>query len=244
MNIELIGLSKRDKRIYEALLTMPDSSIRNIAEQTGVNRGSVYESIKALRSAGLVTYVDIGKQTRYSAQDPEVLHELINDRRRELSEMHNDVDSFIKAVGSTRESAGVFQFASFYDGDEGLAAILRDILTTARRDGFSEYYSISSPRVSEYLYNSFRNFTRERIKQGLTVKIIGLGKPLTKEADLAERRLMPGGGMDEGCYTLIYGSKVAIATIDKYKHTSGIIIDNLGITRVQRSLFEAMWREL
>lgn len=244
MNIELIGLSKRDKRIYEALLTMPDSSIRNIAEQTGVNRGSVYESIKALRSAGLVTYVDIGKQTRYSAQDPEVLHELINDRRRELSEMHNDVDSFIKAVGSTRESAGVFQFASFYDGDEGLAAILRDILTTARRDGFSEYYSISSPRVSEYLYNSFRNFTRERIKQGLSVKIIGLGKPLTKEADLAERRLMPGGGMDEGCYTLIYGSKVAIATIDKYKHTSGIIIDNQGIARVQRSLFEAMWREL
>ena len=50
MDFSIIGLSTRDKRVYEALLAIPNSSLRAIAETTNINRGSVYESIKSLRA--------------------------------------------------------------------------------------------------------------------------------------------------------------------------------------------------
>ena len=54
MDFSLIGLSVRDKRVYEALINSPEASIRTIAEQTGINRGSVFESLKDLQRVGLV----------------------------------------------------------------------------------------------------------------------------------------------------------------------------------------------
>ncbi len=244
MDYKLIGLSNRDKRVYEALLQSPQASVRLIAEMTGINRGSVFESIKALVGAGLVTHVQTGERKRYSAQDPEMIHEIINDKRRALRDMHGITDRYIKSLALERDDPSAFQFASFYDGDEGLAHILRDVLTTARRDGFSDYYSISSPRVSEHLYNNFPRYSSERVKMGLGVKVIGLGKPLRKQRDFVERRILPGDGHDTGVYSIIYGNKVAIATVDQYRHASGIIIDNTGVAALQKILFEQTWDRL
>jgi len=64
-----IGLETRDKRVYEALVQTPSSSLRKIAAETGINRGSVYESIKRLADKGLVGSIEVGKQRRYSAAD-------------------------------------------------------------------------------------------------------------------------------------------------------------------------------
>ncbi len=240
MNLELIGLSGRDKRIYEALLVAPEGSIRSLAEHTGINRGSVYESIKALRAVGLVTYVERGKQTRYSAKDPEVMHELINDRRRALHEMHSGVDTYIEHLALERRDNNIFHFASFYDGDEGLANILRDVLSTCRRRRINEYRVISSPKVSEYLYVNFPHFTRERVKLGVWVKVLRQGKPQPASADLAESRYLQDLS-DTGSYTLIYGNKVAFVSIDAYNHLSGLIIENAGVAAMHRSLFDHTW---
>ncbi|HET8709444.1 MAG TPA: helix-turn-helix domain-containing protein, partial [Candidatus Saccharimonadales bacterium] len=59
-----IGMETRDKRVYEALVSQPKASLRQIAAVTGINRGSVYESIKDLAAAGLVGTIQSGKQTR------------------------------------------------------------------------------------------------------------------------------------------------------------------------------------
>jgi sugar-specific transcriptional regulator TrmB len=241
MDFSIFGLDNRDKRIYEALVNYPQSSIRNIADITGINRGSVFESIKNLVGVGLVIYIETGDRKKYSAQNPEILHELVNERRRKMLESHISINDYIDSFDLKRLEPNIKSFASYYDGDEGLANILRDLLSTARRQNLKEYYSISSPRVSEYLYNRFRHFSRERDKLGLKVKIIGLGQPVTAELPSATRRILHNPSADKGVYTLIYGNKVALATINETKHTSGIIIDNGGIASLQAMLFEQMW---
>ena len=40
MDFSIISLSIRDKRVYEALLAIPNSSLRAVAETTNINRGS------------------------------------------------------------------------------------------------------------------------------------------------------------------------------------------------------------
>lgn len=241
MDFRDIGLTNRDKRIYETLLYHPQSSLRTIAELTGINRGTVFESAKDLLRAGLVTRIPVGKRFRYRAKDPEVLHEIIAEKRQLLKGLQEGLGEYINSFAGAGADPTEFHFASFYDGDEGTAAILRDVLKSCRRGGYTSYYVISSPRVSRYLYNNFQHFTRERIAQGIAVSVLRQGTPLTTEADYAESRYMGIRDGDSGCYTLIYGTKVAIITIDGINHTSGVIIDNENFARVQRMLFEATW---
>lgn len=240
----LIGLTTRDKRVYEELLTRRAASIRGIADHTGINRGSVYESLKALIATGLVSHVETGKTTRYIAESPERLHEIINEQRRRLQDAHDETDTYIQSLALERYEPGSFQFASFYDGDEGLATMLRDVLSTSRLQGINEYRVISSPRVSDYLYNNFKHFTRERIKQGLRVKVLRQGEAVRGEAELAQWRMAADYIGDTGCYTIVYGTKVAVASIDKYNHTSGIIIDNNGVAETQAKMFDIVWNSL
>lgn len=237
----LINLTNRDKRVYEGLLLSGSSSIRGIAEYTGINRGSVYESLKALIAAGLVSHVETGKSVRYLAENPEKIHEILNEKRRELQSSHSQADLYIQPLSLRQQDTRNIQFASFYDGDEGLANMLRDVLSTCRMQGISEYRVISSPRVSNYLYNNFKHFTRERIKQGLFVKVLRQGQAAQAEVDLAEWRMVADYATDTECYTIIYGTKVSIASIDKYNHTSGIIIDSSGVAQSQLKMFEIVW---
>jgi sugar-specific transcriptional regulator TrmB len=247
MNIDLtgIGISNRDKRIYEALLGHDRASIRALAEHTAINRGTVYESLKTLVSAGLVTFTEVGARRYYVACDPERLHEIISERRQQLRELHTLVDTYAEslAVAPSLAEPGV-NLATFYEGDEGIAAILKDVLTTCRTDGITEYVTISSPTVSAYMYRRFPRFSRERDARGISVRIIGLGRPLTEEHPSVTRRTIGDGTADSGCYTLIYGPKVAMIAADRYGNATGIIIDNRSIANLQRLLFESLWQSL
>jgi sugar-specific transcriptional regulator TrmB len=63
---EQLGLSHREVILYRTLLTLGPSSIRNIAEQAGINRGTAYECLKEMQLKGIVTYLPKGKR-RYFA---------------------------------------------------------------------------------------------------------------------------------------------------------------------------------
>lgn len=239
-----IGISGRDRRVYEYLLLNPRSSVRHIAEATGINRGSVFESLKQLLGLGLVGHVQIGQRIRYSAHDPEVLHEITNDHSRELRTLHATIDAYISSLPTPAATHDTKQFIFSYEGDTGIAAILRDLLTTARREGFSDYCAISSPRVSAHMYDNFPYFNRERDKLGLTARIIGLGKPLRTELPSIHRRIINSPRADNGVYTLIYGNKVALLYVDELRLSNGIIIDNAAIANLHRLLFEQTWISL
>lgn len=240
-----IGLTGRDKRVYEALLMNHDSSIRLTSELTGINRGSVYESIKDLIAAGLVSYVEVGERRKYIPQDPEVLHELINEKRRNLKLQHTQVDKYIEQFAPLEKSdISQLRFATFYEGDEGLANILRDVLATCRSRNVESYCAISSPRVSEYLYHNFRHFTKERIKQRLRVDVIGFDVSQSSSSDLFERRALRGDTYDTSCYTLVYDTKVAFISIDALNIAKGVVIENKEVADIQRLLFYGLWNQL
>lgn len=241
MDFSLIGLSIRDKRIYEALVRHPESSIRSIADITGINRGTVLESLKALQATGLVATTPYGKRLAYRAKDPEVIREIIDEKRQELRSARQQLDGYIGSLHGSVQETMLCHFASSYQGDEGLAMILRDVLKTCRLEGIVEYRAISSPKVSRYLYNNFPHFTHQRERQALRVKVLRQGERLRRPGAYAENKFLGSSPYDTGCYTLIYGSKVAIITISDHNKTSGVILDNHHFAEVQRQLFDVMW---
>ncbi len=242
---EEIGLETRDKRVYEALVASPRSSLRKIAAATGINRGSVYESMKRLAEQGLVGSIEVGKQRRYTASSPEIIIELLRERQEQAAAAQALAETYIAHLPKPAEQiAETAAFATFYEDLEGIAAILRDVLATCRTQESPSYRVISTKRVRQYMYHNFPNFTQRRIADGITVRVIGVGT--SNSADkLSERKELPATrGEAPNCYTLIYGDKTALITMSETNVLSAIVINNSGITHMQKELFDHLWQTL
>lgn len=237
-----IGLETRDKRVYEALLLSPRSSLRKIASDTGINRGSVYESMKKLTEQGLVSSLEAGRQRRYSAAEPASIIELIKERRNELIIAEKQASVYVKQLqSSAKQRADAVQFSQFYEGTEGIAAILRDVIATCRSLETPSYRAISTKDVREYIYQNFRNFTQRRIAENIAVQVIAVGQGGGQDA-LAERRWLESNRNETpNCYTLIYGNKTAFINLGAGNILSAIVIDNPGVANLQKNLFDHLW---
>jgi sugar-specific transcriptional regulator TrmB len=244
-NFAEIGLETRDKRVYEALLEYPQSSLRHIAAITGINRGSVYESIKQLVSAGLVGSIQSGRQQRYIPQDPSIILELLKERQRQAQTAEAQASQYIEQLAKRHiEQAEKPSFAIYYEGDEGIAAILRDVLKTMRSAKPKHYQVISSKQIRHYLYANFPNFTRQRIREGIEVSVIAIGTG-GEQDPLSNRRWMQvDNDASANCYTIIYAGKTAFISMNEQNVLSAIVVEDPGVTNLQLEQFSRIWNTL
>ncbi len=241
---EEIGLETRDKRVYEALIASPQSSLRKIAADTGINRGSVYESVKKLAEKGLVGSIEVGKQRRYTASSPQTIIELLHERQQQAAQAQAAASQYITKLPKPSDKEQNSTFAAFYEDHEGVAAILRDVIATCKAMERPSYRVISTKRVRQYMYHNFPNFTQRRIAEGVAVRVIGVGTEGSHD-ELSERKsLAATRGEAPNCYTLIYGDKAAFITIDDANVLAGIVIDNPGVAYLQKELFDHLWQTL
>jgi sugar-specific transcriptional regulator TrmB len=239
-----IGLSIRDKRVYEALLAGPGASLRKLADTTGINRGSVYESVKELMAVGLVGSVQTGKRQQFIAQEPSLIIDLLEERRQTAQAAERTAERYIAELTKLRPiKDDTPSFAIYYEGDEGAAAILRDVLRTMRASRDKQYYVISSKRIRRYIYTNFTNYTQQRIKYGIRVSVLAVGEG-GHDDKLANRLWLPEGEHPTNCYTIIYGSKTAFISLDDTNVLSGIVIDSEGVTNLQKLQFQTIWQNL
>lgn len=241
-NFTEIGLETRDRRVYEALLASPQSSLRKIAADTGINRGSVYESVKNLAEQGLVGSIEVGKQRRYTATNPNAIIELIKEHKERLDTVEKQALHYIGSLEQNKKTVATApSFATFYEDNEGIAAVLRDVIATCRTNTSHSYRVISTKRVREHIYHNFPNFTQRRIAEGISVKVLAVGAGGGKDS-LAERRwLQAARGNSPNCYTIIYSHKTAFISMNDANVLSAIVIDNAGVAQLQKELFDRLW---
>ena len=242
---ELLGLEARDVRVFEALLERAETaSVRSVADWTGMNRGVVFESMKKLTELGLLGSNQRGKQKRYFANDPSLFKTLARQKRDEIMLEQDAVSEYVVSLKQKGKSAVPAQFAAMYEGEEEIAALLRDVLATVETLPGKSYCIISAAEVRGYLYKKFTNFTRQRIKLGLSVRALSTGLP-GDAAELSERRTLPAKDLQvPACYVIIYGDKVAQISLHDTLVPYGIVINNKELASLQQLLFDQLWETL
>lgn len=236
-----LGLSEHEAQTYIALLELDAVSIRKVAEHTGINRGTTYENIKRLLSIGLVSVRKSGKREYYSAESPEKIYDLIREKRKDLLQIQklaNDVVPKLRA--KTVHTAGK-PLVKYYEGDEGVVTILRDVLQTASKLQNPEYYVYSSRPLRQYIYRKFPSFTQRRINEGITVKVIAIGRGGDPAAASERKWITEPSNSSVSSYTIIYGNKVAQISIASDFTPYGVVIEDVGTASMQKLLFETLW---
>jgi sugar-specific transcriptional regulator TrmB len=239
-SLQQLDLSERQVVIYQALLRLGPASIRDVASESGVNRGSTYETLKQLVNKGMVSYFPKGKRRVFQAEDPERLLSLGESKQQALAvameQLRKEIIPALKQT-QTEFSPGNVRF---YEGDDGVELALRDILDSTAKNPERGYAVISTKTLREHLYRPFPNFNRQRVSRGINVRVIAVGEG-GDDAELAQRKWLPADEATDASYIAIYPPKVAMITLADKNYPVVIIIDSSAIASTQQLMFDTLW---
>lgn len=239
-----LDFQDREVDIYCALLSLGEASIREIAEQANVNRGTTHELLKLMVKRGIVTYLPKGKRRHYCAEDPQKLLSIATEKQQKLRQaslqLANDIIPGLNRLKPSSDSPKV----TYYEGDEGIERVLKDILNTAQQSLDKSYNVYSSRAIRKYLYRPFPNYTMQRVKRNIRVKAIAIG-PGGEQAPLSERKWI-GEKKDGGqaSYVAIYPPKCAMISLQEGNYPTAVVIESAAISEALNISFETLWQLL
>lgn len=242
--LQSLGLKPAEIAVYTALLKQGPSSIRSIAQLAKVNRGTTYESLKRLAETGLVSFTLKGERRKYRAESPDRIYQLIEDRRRTLTQLEQEAGNFVPELLALGQRRLGEPSVKFYEDDEGIAVILRDVLDTVSRLPRKHYWVYSSRPLRKYLYRRFPSFTARRIQQRIFVNVIAIGQGGEVD-EQSERKWIPEPPSTSlSSYVIIYGTKVALISVSADDTPYGVVIEEPGVSAMQKLLFDTLWATL
>ena len=242
--LRVFGLEPRETRIYLALLESGPASIRDIADRAGINRGTTHELLKRMQQKGVVSYFPKGKRRHFSAEPPSRLKELaLNHQSQVVEAMTLLEDKVIPQLSHLRPITGNAD-VHYYEGDDGIELVLRDILSTVSGQEERSYSIYSAKAIRRHLYRPFPNFTRQRIKLGINVRVIAIGEG-GEEAALADRKWIDEKSTDNaGSYIAIYPPKVAMISLSDGDLPTAVVIQSPTIAKTHLTIFNTLWNTL
>jgi len=239
-----LGFSTNEAETYWALLNLETVSIRKVAERSGINRGTTYDAIKKLIAVGLASARRSGQREYFSAESPEKIYDLIRDRRKELLQTQRHAQEYIPTLITKKARPKGRPLVRYYEDDEGIVAILNDVLQTCSQLDNPLYYVYSSRPLRQYLYRHFPEFTDRRIREGIAVKVIAVGEGGDPAAVSERKWLSEADVADVSSYTIIYDNKVASVSISDDQTPYGVVIEDNGVAGMQKQLFQRLWQTL
>lgn len=244
MDIEIlkkIGFSDRYSQVYLELLRLGPSSVRGLAEATGINRGTAYDALKWLEERHLVTLYEKETKQYFVAEDPERLRDVLERRTLEIHEAERSLTTLIPELKSLYHKGGERPVARYFDKDE-LHLVLEDVLATCESRGELLYRIYSTAGIREFLYDQFPTFSDVRVAKNIHVKAIaaGVGGELR---GLDERKWLKNPPKTP-TYMIIYPGKTASVSLDAKGEPMGVVIENEGVCELQKAVFEQVWEIL
>jgi HTH-type transcriptional regulator, sugar sensing transcriptional regulator len=237
--LKKLGLSDKEITIYLKLLEYGSQSVRGLAEISGLNRGTTYDILQKLKEDGLVSYYHQDKKQKFVAEDPEKLLKLLSDKQQELHKLKASFLDFIPELKSLQEKEGDRPITKLYEGQKGMRLILEDVLETMGNSKEKEYYIYSARRASEDIKTAYPEYTKDRIKKKIRVKVISLAEGGSPKG-LDERRWL-GTNEDSATFIIIYSDKCAFISRDASGSPVGVIIENEMIYETQKVIFMQLW---
>lgn len=249
--LKQLGLSDKEIKVYLSLLEAGTSSVRSLAEKSGINRGTTYDVLKNLKELGLISYYHKATRQFFIAEDPSKLQHLLNQKLQNLKRIKDQVNQIVPQLKSLYDKSGEKSVVKYYENHLGIKIILTDVLEVVDELKEKEYLVFSSSAIKDRLYKAFPNFTKQRINKKIKVKVIAVGhqgtvaeyaeiKSLTKKEDSPCFAV----GAGSPTYILIYGDKVAMISINSKNEPLGIIIEDLALAETQKLLFNYIWQTI
>jgi sugar-specific transcriptional regulator TrmB len=223
MEFKELGLTANESKVYETLLRLGKTAAGHICKESQVPYGRIYNVLASLEEKGLVRTIPEDTK-KYIATSPDKLHEIIDNRIKNLMEIDNKVKELKK----------------LYEDNPQEPVIIAK--------GKSNFYKINKETKKPEKYNytlkytfevnpNWMRDTKERLKKGMDVKHIGLFNKDTEKAIkewktvIKEIKPIDNEGV---AMSIIDDEEVMIALI---KSNTTMLIRDKAFAKVMKQLF-------
>jgi predicted DNA-binding transcriptional regulator len=236
--LESIGLSDKESRVYLALLPRHDVGSSKIITATGLHGQFVYDSLDRLEKFGLAKHVIQNGRKKFSANPPIRLLSIVEEKRLAAQNIARQLQE--RYSGKHEQDFEIFQ------GESAFLMHQFDMLEKVEKD--QEALAICGPTVrflATLGEGETDEFEKLRIKKGLRVRYIGMEPMRERLAEMQkwrklwEYRIFPGestGVVDTDIWPdnltfNIFGDPILSFTI-----TNKLVADGY------REFFESLWK--
>lgn len=177
--IQKLGLSDKEAKVYLAALQLGPQPVQDIARKAGVNRATTYVMIEALTKKGLMASFDRGKKRYFSAEQPDRLLSVLHVQVEELKEREREFSQVLPELRALLSGAAERPRVRFFEGAEGLRSIREEILATDAKELRSVF--IARADVNELATPEHEPFDRALVAKGIHVYSIYNGRIAPEE---------------------------------------------------------------
>lgn len=234
--LEGVGLDKSKSPVYLASLQVGTGSAQEIAKKAGVPRTTAHEVLQHLVALGLVSFVTKGRVRTYTAEHPETLKKLLQEKERKL-------DTIMPELFSLVHAGGMRPRVRFYDGEAGVRAVFEDTLTTKDK---KLYGILSMADLFQIPGKEFMDrYVERRVAAGIRLHVIRSEEKEVTETwptSTKEHREMHYAPKEMIFPMTMYLYDNKVGLIGTEKENFGMIIESLDFFRTQKNLFDVLWQ--
>lgn len=242
-----LGFTEEEIKTYLLLLEVGSITAGELAKKLGIPRSSLYGFLKRLQDKGLVTQSMKWEVKTFSAEPPEKIIFLFQQRIEDLQEKRTLFDELLPELKKHKPSTFIIPKFHLYEGEEGVRHVLKDMLLyndmeTRALWPIRDMVEILSPDFFRYLNKvRIRNnlYTRAIWPKDKVVDIkkhpyLGVGEEFKREIRVAPK----GVTFSMGYWT--YANKAAF--ISSRKESFGFIIESAELVEMLLTQFEVLWK--
>ncbi|MDP3793430.1 MAG: hypothetical protein Q8R07_01620 [Candidatus Uhrbacteria bacterium] len=230
-----LGLMESEIKTYLVAFEQGAGTVLDFTKLTRLSRQATYVAIQGLTKRGLMSSVLHGKKRLYSAEHPDKLLAYAKRREVEMKERIHDLERTLPEL--ELQMGGERPAVKYYEGKEGVRAVIADIQMTKPSDAF-EIADLAALR--KVLNEQDLEPMRATLKAvGTHVRGIYSGEPITKTTP-HERYFIPEKYAGFKSVITIYNNRTSIITFEGKMHS--IIIENDALVKCLRVLFDLAFR--
>lgn len=132
--LEELGLSEKEVKVYLASLELGSATVQNIAGKSGVVRSSSYVAIGALTNRGLMSTFTKGKKEFFAAEKPEQLLRILKTKKKQLDEQESKLKNAMPELQALIALSVDKPEVKYYEGLDGLDAMREKIFESGAKE--------------------------------------------------------------------------------------------------------------
>lgn len=240
-DIQKIGLSEKEAKVYLASLRLGKSPVQEIAAQSGVNRGTAYNIIESLTAKGLMSSYQEGKKQYFFAESPEKLELLFKQQQEEIEKNRKTLEELLPELKKLDNKDKSKPVVRYFEGKNGIRAMVEDMFKVKK--GTEIYMAYPADKIEENFSLAEMKYWRDkRIDKDLYVKAIYTknGEDTPSKGVKASNKKISTEEYPLKSDIAIYENRVRIASFSN--KLLGIIIEDQDLADSLRSIFKLAWK--
>lgn len=252
--LEKTGLTDKESIVYSALLEQGGAYPSKIAEETKLNRSTVYKILLDLSVKGLISEIQKKGKLFYQVENPEKLTRYLRDKVTIANDHLEKANKLIPEIEGLYSIFADKPKISYFEGQENVMQIYADHLNVKKP---YEMLAWANTTYLKDLLKSdfFLHYRKTKEKLGITTR--GIVPNTEYDVDFVKNTYTKIGIAEkywpfmkyishkdfsfEGEITIYGDDKVSIVNLNK-NHFTGTVIQDKTIHNMMRMIFELSWK--